>query len=114
PALDKLVATGLQRNVDVKLAAARIEEAAGLVREANATMFPEIDANAAAGRSRASTRTGTLPSTVPAIRNNFLISGNTSFELDFWGRLRRAREAAQAQSLASRYGRDVVALTLAA
>src|SRR5690606_16638697 len=37
----------------------------------------------------------------------------TAFELDFWGRLRRANEAAQAQYLATRYGRDVVGLTLA-
>ena len=36
------------------------------------------------------------------------------FELDFWGRLRRIREAARAQYMGSRYARDVVALTLAA
>ncbi|CAG0994460.1 partial Outer membrane protein OprJ, partial [Methylophilaceae bacterium] len=38
---------------------------------------------------------------------------STSFELDFWGRLRRASEAARAQALGTRYGRDVTALTLA-
>jgi multidrug efflux system outer membrane protein len=114
PALDEFVAAGLERNSDLKLALARMEEAEALVREANSTFLPEIDANATAGRSRASTRTGTLPPTVAAIRNNFLLSANTSFELDFWGRLRRGREAARAQYLGSRYGRDVVALTLAA
>ena len=112
--LDKLVATGLARNADVRLAIARIEEAEAVVREANATFLPEIDANASAGRSRQSTRTGTLPSSAAPIRNNFLLSANTSFELDFWGRLRRGRESAQAQYVASRYARDVVALTLAA
>jgi multidrug efflux system outer membrane protein len=112
--LDKLVATGLDRNADIRLAVARIEEAEAVLREANATFLPQIDANVAAGRSRSSTRTGTLPASAAPIRNNFLVSANTSFELDFWGRLRRARESARAQYMSSRYGRDVVALTLAA
>ena len=112
--LDKLVTSALERNADVRLAIARIEEAAALVREVNASFLPEIDVNAQASRARSSTRTGTLPPTVAATRNNFLLSANTSFELDFWGRLRRAQEAARAQYIATRYGRDVVALTLAA
>ena len=114
PALDELVASGLQKNADIQLAIARIEEAEGVLREANASFLPEIDVNASAGRARSSTQTGTLPPSIPAIRNNFLLSANTSFELDFWGRLRRGREAARAQYLATRYGRDTVALTLAA
>jgi multidrug efflux system outer membrane protein len=114
PALDELVASGLQKNADIHLAIARIEEAEGVLREASAAFLPEIDVNAAAGRARSSTQTGTLPPGFPAIRNNFLLSANTSFELDFWGRLRRGREAARAQYAATRYGRDTVALTLAA
>jgi multidrug efflux system outer membrane protein len=114
PLLDGFVATGLQKNADLKLAIARMAEAEAVVREANAAFLPEIDADGAAGRSRSSTRTGILPPGSRAIRNNFALSANTSFELDFWGRLRRGREAAGAQYLSSRYGRDVVALTLAA
>jgi multidrug efflux system outer membrane protein len=114
PTLDQLVTTGLQKNADLKLAIARMAEAEAVVREANTTFLPEIDGNAGAGRSQSSTRTGTLPPGSAAIRNNFALSANTSFELDFWGRLRRGREAASAQYLSSRYGRDVVALTLAA
>jgi outer membrane protein, multidrug efflux system len=114
PTLELLVSSGLAKNVDVKLAIARMAEAEALMREANATLLPQLDVNAAIGRSQSSTRTGTLAPTATAIRNNFLISANTSFELDFWGRLRRGREAASAQYAASRYGRDVVALTLAA
>ena len=113
--LDRLVASGLTRNADIRIAIARLEEAEAFMREVNAaSLFPQIDGDAAAGRSRSSTRTGTLPATSNATRNNFLLSANTSFELDFWGRLRRTREAARAQFVATRYGRDVVALTLAA
>ncbi|MGE5526361.1 MAG: efflux transporter outer membrane subunit [Rhodospirillaceae bacterium] len=112
--LNDLVAAGLANNSDIRLAAARIEEAEAVLREANALFFPEIDASAAAGRSRISTRTGTVPASIPAIRTNYALTATTSFELDFWGRLRRAAEAARAQYFATQYGRDVVALTLAA
>ncbi len=114
PMLDQLVKTGLERNTDVRLAVARIEEAQALLREVDATLLPEIDANLAAGRSRSSTSTGTLPSGAKPIRSNFLVSANTSFELDFWGRLRRLQESARAQYIGSRYGHDVVSLTLTA
>ena len=112
--LDGLVASGLKNNADLRIAAARIEEAEAVLREANALFFPEVDANAGASRARASQRTGTLPSSIAPIRNNFVLTASTSFELDFWGRLRRTAEAARGQYFATRYGRDVVALTLAA
>lgn len=114
PMLDQFVKTGLERNTDVRLAVARIEEARALLREADATLLPEIDANLAAGRSRSSLSTGTLPAGAKAVRSNFLVSANTSFELDFWGRLRRLQESARAQYMGSRYGHDVVSLTLTA
>jgi outer membrane protein, multidrug efflux system len=112
--LEQLVVSGLTRNVDLRLAAARIEEAEAFMREVGAAFFPLVEGGAAASRARASTRTGTLPATVPATRSNFQFTVSTAFELDFWGRLRRTAEAARAQHMATRYGRDVIALTLAA
>jgi multidrug efflux system outer membrane protein len=112
--LDRLVSSGLEKNTDIRIAVARIEEAEAVLREANATFFPLVEAGADAGRSRSSTRTGTLPPTAAPIRNDFKLTASTTFELDFWGRLRRAAEAARAQYYASRYARDVVSLTLAA
>jgi multidrug efflux system outer membrane protein len=50
---------------------------------------------------------------VPLERSQYQLSASTSFELDFWGRLARATEAAQANLLASRYSQEVVALSLA-
>ena len=47
------------------------------------------------------------------VRSNLRLALSTSFELDFWGRLRRALEAARAQALGTRYARDVVTLSLA-
>lgn len=104
--LDALVKSGLERNADVKLAAARVEEAEAALREARATIFfPLVQADAGATRSR-TLQFGT--------RNNFNLGLATSFEVDLWGRLRREERSVRDQLLASRYGRDTVALTLAA
>jgi len=114
PVLDRLVAAAFQRNADLKIAVARIEETDANLREAGAALFPEIDLGATANRSRISANTATpVPSGVPLLRNDFRLTFSTSFELDFWGKLRRAQEAARALALASRYGRDTVALSLA-
>jgi outer membrane protein, multidrug efflux system len=112
--LDRLVDAGLTQGSDVRLAIARIEEAAALRREANATLLPQIDASGVVSRSGASTQTPSVRAGAASTLGNFALSANTAFELDFWGRLRRLREAAQAQYAASDYARGVVELTLTA
>ena len=114
PVLDQLVAAALERNADVRLAVARIEEADANLRVVNAAFLPEIDAVANANRTRFSTTTAVpTPPGVPAVRNDVRLALTTSYELDFWGQLRRQAESTRAQYLATRYARDVVALTLA-
>lgn len=114
PQLDDLVAAALIDNADVAAAVARIEQADAVVRQAGAAILPEIDLNGSGTRSRISTQ-GTIPVT-PAfgsVRNDFRAALGTTFEIDFWGKLRRTKEAARAQALASRYARDTVVLTMA-
>ncbi len=103
--LDELVKSGLERNADVKLAAARVEEAEAVAAQARAAFFPEVNGQAGATRSR-SLQFGTL--------SLYNLGLSTSFELDVWGKLRRAQRSVRDDLLASRYGRDTVALTLAA
>jgi len=110
--LDGLVAKGLAQGTDVRLAIARVDEAAALMREANATLFPEVDVSGSASRAGFSGQTPSVRGGAVSTYNNFALSANTAYELDFWGRLRRLREAAQAQFEASEYARDVVGLTL--
>lgn len=112
--LNELVAAALERNADMRLAIARIEEADANLREAGAAFLPEIDLNASPSRTRSSTTTTLpVPPGVPVIRNDFRVALSTAFELDFWGKLRRSVESLRATALGSRYARDVVALTLA-
>lgn len=110
--LDALVDKALAGNSDVQRAAARIEQADALLREAGAALLPDVSLGATSSRSRISGVASPLPAGAPLYRNNFQTAIATSFELDFWGRLRRASEAARAQALGTRHARDTVELTL--
>ena len=108
PLLDELVASGLKNNVEVAIATARVEEAQAALREARAVLFfPQVDLNASAFRGRTS-------DTNFVTANGFGVGLSTSFEVDVWGRLRRAERSVQDELLASQYGRDTVGITLAA
>jgi len=109
PVLDALVADALAYNSDIQAAAARVEEAEAQLREAHAVLyFPEINGNAGVNRGR-SFQLG-----VPVTATVYSVGISTSFEVDVWGHLRRGERAVRDNLLASRYGRDTVALTLAA
>lgn len=111
PMLNSLLATALSDNLDVVFAVARIEEADADLREVNASLFPEIDLGATGARSRSS---GSVAAPVSSrLSNDLRVAMSTSFEIDFWGRLRRMVESARAQALATHYARDVVTLSLA-
>lgn len=114
PALDRLVERALERNADVRIAVARIEEADANLREAGASFLPQIDLTVLASRAGVTTSGAVpVPSTVPVIRNNVRLTAAAAYELDFWGRLRRSVEAVRAQALGTRYAKDVVSLSLA-
>jgi len=111
PTLNNLVVTALSDNLDVAFAVARIEEMDADLVEANAALFPEFDVLGAAARSRSS---GTITTPAPTrLSNDLRVALSTSFEIDFWGRLRRMVESVRAQALATHYAKDVVTLSLA-
>src|SRR6185503_17969163 len=95
--LDELIAAAGTSNADMRLAIARVSEAAGLVREANAAYWPEVTGSATASRTRVSNVTIPPPQPgIPVNRPQYQVSASTSFELDFWGKFARASEAARA------------------
>jgi multidrug efflux system outer membrane protein len=114
PLLTRLVDDALVRNADVRLAAARVDEAEAVLAQARAAIFPQVDLQGGATRTRASTLGAQpIPVGVPVTQTSNRLVLSTSFELDFWGRLRRADEAARAQALGTRHAESVVGLTLA-
>ena len=113
--LDGLVAQALATSPDARIAALRIEEADALLRQVDAALLPQVNADASGSRSRISQTNATpIPSTAPITRSSARLALSTAFELDVWGKLRRASEAARAQALGTRYAADTVSLSLAA
>lgn len=113
--LDELVAAAQANNADLRIAAARVQEAEGALREAGALLFPDVGLNAGYTANRVS-RFTTPPGTTggfPAVRGANAVTLSTNYELDFWGKYARGSEAARANLLGSRYARDVVGVTLA-
>lgn len=113
PVLDDLVAHALTDNADVQQAVARVEEADAVARQAGAALLPEIDANAKGQRNRMSATDAFPLGSMPAVQENLHAAIGTTFELDFWGKLRRNAEAARASYLASAFGRDTLRLSIA-
>ena len=111
--LDELVANARKANADMRLAAARVQEAEAVLREARAAIFPDVSAGYNFARSRVSAASVPPPPAGSIMRPSHQLFASTSFELDFWGRFARASEAAQANLLSSRLSQDVVALSLA-
>jgi len=112
--LDALVESARENNSDLRVAAARVQEAEGALREARAAFFPDVGAGYTYTRNRVSTvASPPVPPTFPVTRANHQILASTNFEFDFWGRYARAGEAAQAGLLASVFARDTIELTLA-
>ena len=110
PQLDTVVETALANNTDLQVAVARVEEADAVMREVGAAFLPAVSLGGTAARSQLS---GDIPGGTGLLWNNLLLSLSASYEIDFWGRVRRSSEAARAQALASRYARDVVQLSIA-
>lgn len=103
--LNELMEAARRHNTDVQAAVARVEQAEALLREADALRWPSLGLSGNASRQRTSELSATGNG---ATFNTFQLVATTAFEVDFWGRLRRASEAARAQVLASDYAREVV------
>lgn len=113
PLLTALIEEALEKNDDVWLAAARVEEARGIVLGKHAERFPNLGYNVEA------TRTG-LSNEILSITNNtgsytnFTISALLSYEVDLWGRMANASKAACANLLSKEYNQQAVVLGIAA
>ena len=108
--LQGLIRTALTNNYDVRIAAARVEEASAILAENRSGYFPQITYQGAAGIGKNSQQ-GTAVANV-AQNQWYEALGNVSWEIDLWGRIRRLNESAKAQYLATTEARTNVMLTL--
>jgi outer membrane protein, multidrug efflux system len=114
--LQELVRTALAQNYDLRDAAARVEAASAQLGVTRSNQYPNVGAGADISTIRLS-RNGQTPLSVAFVPSqNRTFGGATldllSFEVDIWGRLRRATEAARANLLNAEENRKAVMTTL--
>jgi outer membrane protein, multidrug efflux system len=114
--LQELERTALVENYDLRDAAARVEAARANLGITRSNQFPNLDGGADITATRFS-RNGSLPlpaALAPSQNRTFgeATLNLLSFELDIWGRLRRATEAARANLLGAEENRKAVMITL--
>jgi len=105
PVLNGMEEQALAYNWDLQAAIARVDQARAGVTIAGADQLPSVGAGISSGREGSALGSGESTSQAGL---------NVSFELDLWGKYRRAKESARAQLLATEAARDTVKLTLTA
>ena len=115
--LQAIIRKALVENKDLRIAVARVRESRAHLVATGADQFPRIDGKSSIQRnqtSQAVVRQFGFPGNIPQIpaTNQFRATVDLSFELDLWGRLRRATEAARADLLAMESARRTIVLTL--
>lgn len=109
--LTGLVEEALTSNLDIAAAVARILQADAQARIAGAALLPAVQLDADYNRARSSRTTGAGGSSGDTTRTLYSTSLSASYEIDFWGKNRAALLAAENAAVASRFDREVVALT---
>lgn len=112
PVLDCLIETALAENKDLLIATARVFEFMGRYRSTRGVEFPQLGAAGSFGREKVSERVTPLAALGRNPDNFYQLMLTGSWEIDLWGKLRRATEAACAEVLASEYARQNVVQTL--
>jgi multidrug efflux system outer membrane protein len=115
PVLEQLIAEALRHNTNVQIAAANVEQAAGLLTQTRSQFFPQAGYGASAQRQRSvePAFASQLPN-YPNPTNAYQALLSASWEIDLWGRIRRQSEAAYANVLATDEARRGVILSLVA
>lgn len=114
PALDALVEAALVSNRDLAKAVASVDEARAQLGLARANQLPSLDAQGSSQRQRHSLEGLNAFTPENRVQDLHAAGGALSYEVDLWGRYRRATEAARADLLSGMAARDTVRLALVA
>lgn len=106
--LRDLIQTALKQNYDVRIAAVRILEARAQLGIVRADQLPSVTAGASSLNQR-SAQSARLPSFETTTNQ---VNLSLAWELDFWGKFRRATESARASLLAQEWARRQVISSL--
>ena len=122
--LDSLILAAKADNLDIGMAAARVEQAEAQLRSTSSSLWPQLslgadasrngpldESAAAEERSSSSSSSGASSSSSSLHTESYGLSLSASYEVDFWGRNRANRTAAQESLRASQFDQQTVALT---
>jgi outer membrane protein, multidrug efflux system len=101
PTLTSLVEHALAGNQNLRVAAARLDQARDEVTVAAADLYPSVGLSASAERGKTSANRPLGQYTVPnqaTVQNNFVLGANVNYEADLFGRVRRGVEGARASA----------------
>jgi outer membrane protein, multidrug efflux system len=102
--LQEFIRIALKQNYDLQIATERINAARAQLAVTRSSLFPQVSGNASFKGGKEN---------IQQSRYNFLtLMGDVAFQLDLFGRLRRATEASRAELLATDAARQTVVLTL--
>ena len=104
--LQKLIKTALDNNKNYLIAVSRIEEARASLGYTRSDIYPSVNIGADA------TRTNFNGISQTDAYSAYSITPSISWEIDFWGKLRRANESAKASLLATEFGRQKIMISL--
>ncbi len=116
PELNRLVDQAILGNLDLKIAVATVDQFMGQYGSTRANLFPQITGFGDYLRRKNSTQTFSLPNGAELSGRDIdyaRLGGQMNWEIDIWGALRRANEAAFADMLAQEGVKRAVLLTLA-
>jgi NodT family efflux transporter outer membrane factor (OMF) lipoprotein len=112
PSLTKLEELALSSNQDLIAAMHRIDEAEASLRIARADFLPSANSNSSTQRSQQSANNNQVPGFQPQAVSQFRTGATLNYELDLWGKVRRAADSRKASLESVVFARDAVQLRL--
>ena len=117
PQLNPLVEQALGNNQNLRVAAARLEQARDQLTIAGSALFPAVDLAASASRSKISANRPLAAysfSSQSTVQNDFRVGPSVNWEIDLFGRVRRHVEGARASAQQAQADFENTRLTLMA
>jgi multidrug efflux system outer membrane protein len=112
PALEALVEESLAANRDLAAAAQRVEQVRARYVITRADQLPAVTVEGSRSRDRSSEMSAFPPPAGALETDTYRLVAGARWEIDFWGKYRRATEAARADLAASEAGRDAIRASL--
>ena len=115
PPLQELIRISLEENKDLKIAVERIEEARAFYGFQKADLYPQVNGNASiAGQEASHDSVVKIPESVDTSKPVYTLNASVFWELDFFGRIRRATEAERAILLSTEEAHRFAVISLVA